>query len=51
MTRSRTAAAIALIAIVLGGVSACGQIGALTLPDDVVDDTDGGDEDSDNANE
>lgn len=48
MIRCQKAASLAVIAILLLGVSACGQMGPLTLPDEVVDD---GDEDSDNSND
>jgi predicted small lipoprotein YifL len=41
-------ATIAVIVLLMLGVSACGQMGPLTLPDDVVDDAD---EDGDDANE
>jgi predicted small lipoprotein YifL len=48
MTGRSKAATIAAIALLLLGVSGCGQMGPLTLPDDVSDDAD---EDSDDAND
>jgi predicted small lipoprotein YifL len=40
-----------LIAILLFGVSACGQMGPLVLPDEIVDDPDNGSDDSDDSDE
>lgn len=48
MIRGPRAGTVALIAIILLGISACGQMGPLSLPDDVVNDSD---EDSDEENE
>jgi predicted small lipoprotein YifL len=41
-------ATLAAIMLLMFGVSACGQMGPLTLPDDVVDEAE---EDGDDANE
>jgi predicted small lipoprotein YifL len=48
MNGGRAAAALAVLAILLLGLSGCGQMGPLTLPDDVGDDQE---PDSDDQNE
>lgn len=48
MIRQSPTATIAIIVFLMLGVSACGQMGPLTLPDEVVDDPD---EDGGDANE